>query len=422
LLLAACFTLSACFPSAQQTPKEDKARPPNMILIVTDDLTVDDLNPNTLKHMPNLRALIEKGTTFDNAFATNALCCPSRATILRGQYTHNHQILSNHVPLGGAEKFRYLGHENSTMATWAKEQGYRTALFGKYMNDYTDRYATSGWDRWYALAGNFLSDDLNENGRIVSYDPERYHLDDVISDKASDYAERAAKAEPPFFTTNRPFLMWIGTKAPHQPATPAARDENAYPDLALPEPPGFDEKDVSDKPGWVADNPPLGLEQNRYMKKLHRKRLQSMLAVDDMIGNLVKTLKQSGELNNTYIFFTSDHGFHLGEHRLGAGKWTPYEEERFRTGRGLAEGAGGAALDPRWGRPVPRDGAGVREHRRGRPPGLLRGRAKKGEARGDRPRGAGGADGAFGRVRLGPDGGPRGAEGRGHRHRHGRGP
>jgi N-acetylglucosamine-6-sulfatase len=327
LLLAACFTLSACFPSAQQTPKEDKARPPNMILIVTDDLTVDDLNPNTLKHMPNLRALIEKGTTFDNAFATNALCCPSRATILRGQYTHNHQILSNHVPLGGAEKFRYLGHENSTMATWAKEQGYRTALFGKYMNDYTDRYATSGWDRWYALAGNFLSDDLNENGRIVSYDPERYHLDDVISDKASDYVERAAKAEPPFFTTNRPFLMWIGTKAPHQPATPAARDENAYPDLALPEPPGFDEKDVSDKPGWVADNPPLGLEQNRYMKKLHRKRLQSMLAVDDMIGNLVKTLKQSGELNNTYIFFTSDHGFHLGEHRLGAGKWTPYEED-----------------------------------------------------------------------------------------------
>src|SRR5215210_7859445 len=233
------------------------------------------------------------------------------------------------------------------------------------------------------LAGNFLSDDLNENGRIVSYDPERYHLDDVISDKASDYAERAAKAEPPFFTTNSPFLMWIGTKAPHQPATPAARDENAYPDLALPEPPGFDEKDVSDKPGWVADNPPLGLEQNRYMKKLHRKRLQSMLAVDDMIGNLVKTLKQSGELNNTYIFFTSDHGFHLGEHRLGAGKWTPYEEERFRTGRGLAEGAGGAALDPRWGRPVPRNGAGVREHRRGRPPGLLRGRAKKGEARGD---------------------------------------
>jgi arylsulfatase A-like enzyme len=259
--------------------------------------------------MPNLRKLlIDKGTTFDNSFVTNSLCCPSRATILRGQYTHNHQILSNEPPLGGFEKFRYLGHENSTMATWLKEKGYRTAFFGKYLNGYNDTYIPPGWDEWYAQTGNYLSNDLNENGHIVSYDPGRYHLDDVLSQKASDYITRTAGADPPFFTTDRPFLMYVGTKAPHQPATPAARDEDAYPHLKLPHPPNFDEKDVSDKPDWISDNPPLSAEQKQYMEELHRKRLQDMLAVDDMIGNLVEALRKSGDLKNTYIFFTSDQG------------------------------------------------------------------------------------------------------------------
>jgi N-acetylglucosamine-6-sulfatase len=213
--LAACLALAGCSAPMKEAKKQDREGPkrPNVVLILTDDLTSSDLNPNTLEHMPNLRSLVEEDTTFDNAFVSNALCCPSRATIMRGQYTHNHQILSNHSPLGGAQKFRLLGHQNSTVATWVDEEGYSTALFGKYMNDASDTYATSGWDRWYALAGNFLSNDLNENGRMVDYDPQRYHLDDVISEKASDYAEHAAGPEPPFFTADRPFLMWIGTKA-----------------------------------------------------------------------------------------------------------------------------------------------------------------------------------------------------------------
>jgi N-acetylglucosamine-6-sulfatase len=206
------------------------------------------------------------------------------------------------------------------MATWVKEQGYRTAFFGKYLNGYAGHYVPPGWDEWRAVSGNFLSEDLNENGHIVSYDADGYHLDDVLSEKASEYAERAARPDPPFFTADRPFLMWIGTKAPHQPATPAPRDKNAYPDVSLPRPPSFDEGDVSDKP-------PLSAEQKVYMEKLHRKRLQSMLAVDDMIGDLIKALRKGSKLENTYIVFTSDNGFHLGQHRLGAGKWTAYEED-----------------------------------------------------------------------------------------------
>ena len=329
LLLAGCFALASCLPSPKETTKEDQTepKPPNVVLILTDDLAFGDVNPATLKHMPNLRTLMEEGTTFENAFATNSLCCPSRATILRGQYTHNHQILHNQPPLGGAERFRFSGGDGSTMASWVKEQGYSTAFFGKYLNGYSGHYVPPGWDEWQAVSGNFLSDDVNENGHIVSYDADRYHLDDVLSEKASDYAKRAARPDPPFFTADRPFLMWIGTKAPHQPATPAPRDRNAYPDVSLPRPPSFDEGDVSDKPAWIRDNPPLGAEQKAYIEKLYRKRLQSMLAVDDMIGDLVGALRKSGNLENTYIVFTSDNGFHLGQHRLGAGKWTAYEED-----------------------------------------------------------------------------------------------
>jgi N-acetylglucosamine-6-sulfatase len=329
--MAVACALSACFPSAegkQAEKQKQEPKPPNVILILTDDLAVDDLNPRALGHMPNLKSLlIDRGTTFDNAFVTNSLCCPSRATILRGQYTHNHEILSNDPPRGGFQKFRFLGHENSTMATWVKEQGYRTAFFGKYLNGYKETYIPPGWDEWYAVTGNYLSHTFNENGHLVNYEPESYYDTDVMSDKASDYITRTAGADPPFFTADRPFLMWIGTKAPHQPATPPPRDENAYPAVSLPHPPSFDETDVSDKPGWVSDNPPLSLEQKKYMQELYRKRLQSMLAVDDMIGDLIKALHDSGELDNTYIVFTSDNGFHLGQHRLGAGKWTPYEED-----------------------------------------------------------------------------------------------
>ncbi len=306
----------------------EDAEPPNIIVIPTDDLAVWDLDAEALEKMPNIREeLIGKGTTFENSFVTNSVCCPSRATTLRGQYSHNHQVLSNGPPLGGAERFRISGGDDSTAATWLQEEGYRTAFFGKYLNAYYGDYVPPGWDEWYGVSGNFLSNDLNENGVTISYDPDRYHLDDVLSEKASDYVERTSGADPPFFTTDRPFLMWIGTKAPHQPATPAPRHEDEFQDVELPHPPSFDEEDVSDKPRWIRDNPPLGEDQIAYMEELRKKRLRSMLAVDDMVGDLFDSLRESGELDDTYVFFTSDNGFHLGQHRLGAGKWTAYEED-----------------------------------------------------------------------------------------------
>ena len=326
-----CASVS-CLPTAegrpQPEPKEGEPERPNVVMIVTDDLAYDDLSPAMLEQLPNIKEeMVEGGTTFENSFATNSLCCPSRATTLRGQYAHNHQVLSNEPPRGGFQKFRFLGHENSTFATWMQEDGYRTSFFGKYLNGYAETHVPPGWDEWYGISGNFLSNTLNENGALINYEPDRYHLEDVLADKASDYVERTAGADPPFFTTDRPFLMWLGTKAPHQPATPAPRHEDRLQDVELPRPPSFNEEDVRDKPQWVQDNPKLGPDQVAYMEELQRKRLQSMLAVDGMVGNLFDSLRETGELDNTYVFFTSDNGFHMGQHRLGAGKWTAYEED-----------------------------------------------------------------------------------------------
>jgi N-acetylglucosamine-6-sulfatase len=281
----------------------------------------DDLDAASILHMPNLKSLlIEQGTTFENAFVSDPLCCPSRATILRGQYAHNHRIVGNWWPQGGSRKFRESGREGSTVATWLQDEGYRTVLIGKYMNDYRGTRVPAGWDGWYGISGDHLSTRLSENGRIAGYDPERHHLDDVLAEKAAGYVRRAAEDVSPFF-------MWLGTSAPHAPATPAPRHEGAFPDARLPRPPSFDEEDVSDKPDWVRDNAPLGQKQIAPMENLYRNRLRSMLAVDEAIGRLVDTLRESGELDTTYLFFTSDNGWHAGEHRLTAGKWTTYEED-----------------------------------------------------------------------------------------------
>jgi N-acetylglucosamine-6-sulfatase len=308
-VLTMAFLLAGCGPIMAQDDR------PNIVLILT-----DDLDNEAARYMPRVKSLLmDRGTTFENAFVTNSVCCPARATTLRGQYAHNHQILGNEPPLGGFEKFRSLGHEGSTVATWLQNAGYRTLLLGKYMNGYDTTYVPPGWDEWHGIAGNYLSHRLNEDGRIREYDPERHHLDDVLADKAVGYVRESAGGEP--------FFMWIGTKAPHLPATPAPRHEDAFADTPLPRPPSFDEKDVSDKPGWIRNNPRLEPWRIQDMQDIQGKRLRSMLAVDEMVGRLVDTLRRKGELKNTYIFFTSDNGFHLGTHRLTTGKWTPYEED-----------------------------------------------------------------------------------------------
>ncbi|MDP9380112.1 MAG: sulfatase [Chloroflexota bacterium] len=291
---------------------------PNILFVLTDDMNTSDL-----RYMPKTRRLLaDQGTKFTNAFVTNSLCCPSRATILRGQYSHNHKIWGNFSPLGGFQKFRDLGREKSTIATWLDGAGYNTILIGKYLNGYDNTtYVPPGWDRWHGYLGYYEASpdtyQINQNGRIATYERSRIHDTDLFADKAASFL-RDTKGGAPFF-------MHLSTNAPHTPAYVPQRHKGKFSNTPLPKPPSFNEKVVSDKPAWVQNRSRLTSDHVDYLRELYRKRLRSLQSVDEMVGRLVDTLKDTGELSNTYIVFSSDNGYHLGEHRLEA-KTTAYEE------------------------------------------------------------------------------------------------
>lgn len=131
-VLLVCFFLSSAQVEEGLSQEVSLADRPNMIFILADDLAEEDL-----KQLPELRDIVGgAGTSFDNAYVTYSLCCPSRASILRGQYPHNHQILGNTPPMGGHDKFRDAGLDRSTFATWLDDAGYQTAYIGKCLNRY----------------------------------------------------------------------------------------------------------------------------------------------------------------------------------------------------------------------------------------------------------------------------------------------
>ncbi|MDQ7850125.1 MAG: sulfatase [Armatimonadota bacterium] len=324
LLLALVMALAFPAPSDPRGRSAPSTRP-NIVFILTDD---EDVRIHAF--MPKTKALLQdRGTTFVNFFVTYALCCPSRASILRGQYPHNTRIEANEPPLGGFAKFVALGQEHFTLATWLHDAGYHTVFAGKYLNGYGDRstdpaHVPPGWTEWYAGIGgrpyqNF-NYQMNENGTIVSYGvrPEDY-LTDVIARKGIAGIRRAVEA-------GRPFLLYLAPYTPHAPATPAPRHSALFQDAGLPHPPAFNEEDLSDKPA-PRSRPMLTERQISEMESFYRKRLQSLQAIDDLVEAVVRTLQEVGQLENTYIVYTSDNGFHMGEHRLLPGKATAYEED-----------------------------------------------------------------------------------------------
>jgi N-acetylglucosamine-6-sulfatase len=324
LLLVVVFVVGGfALPSAQSEVEEAQATTrPNIILILADDLDVESAS-----HMPNLQSLlVDQGTEFSNAFVSYSVCCPSRASILRGQYAHNHGVLHNDTPGGGFKKFHNVGDEKSTIATWLEGGDYRTVLLGKYFNGYgsktdSERYVPPGWGEWYAkLDAGYYDYQLNENGRVVSYgDRKQDYYTDVLAGKARKYVRSASDDSSPFF-------MYLAPATPHGPFEPAPRHRGANLNVETPKLPSFDEADVSDKPTWVRRLPRLGSADEKKINETYAKRLRMLLSLDEMVAGLIEELRATGQLENTYIFFTSDNGFHLGEHRLSLTKKTPYEE------------------------------------------------------------------------------------------------
>lgn len=305
-----------------------RAAPPDIVFILA-----DDLDRAMFEQMPRLKAaLTDRGATFDQHFVSISLCCPSRAATLRGQFAANTNMYGNGFPNGGFGLFYKSGLEQSTIATWLQSAGYRTALIGKYMNTYprggpSQTYIPPGWTEWFSPADGTPYESynygINENGRLVYYGsaPED-HITDVSTRLAVEFIQRSATAFPA-----QPFFLFLNPFAPHSPATPPPRYLQALPDLKVPKGPSFNEKDVSDKPQWVRKTPRLSDADIAEMDRIYGDKRRSMLAVEDMVLQVIDTLSAQGRLDNTYILFASDNGFHFGQHRLAQGKTTGYEED-----------------------------------------------------------------------------------------------
>ena len=302
--------LAALLPLAAPAESRAAVPQPNIVLVMTDDQRWD-----SLARMPIVQSeLVAKGVTFENAFAVTPLCCPSRASILTGLHSHSTLVYTNARPFGGWSWFE----DSSTVATWLKRAGYRTAYLGKYLNGYRGPEVPPGWDRWVGYWNGFFNYTVSRDGVPVRYGsaPGDYSTD-VFTREAVSFVETTG--EQPLFLVYAPF-------APHGPSTPAPRHADAFPGLPPFRPASYDEANVRDKPRWVRRTPRLTADQRAAMDTRARRMTQSLLAVDEGVGEIVDALEASGRLRDTIIVYTSDNGLLWGEHRRTNMKAAAYEE------------------------------------------------------------------------------------------------
>lgn len=333
-LLLGTLALVLLLSGAQPRVSAAQEARPNIVFLLADDQRKDDM-----LFIPRTKALVGgEGAIFENAFVNYAMCCPSRATLLTGNYPHNHGVLDNtplEEPPGGAPAF--VPNEDKALPTWLDRAGYETALMGKYFNGYSGEHVPPGWDRWLAGTPQGFA---TEDGTMVNAFPQ--HKVDFLAQHAEEFIRSSQ-------TTPDPFLLYLAPSAPHPPAIPPERYAEDFSALQLDRfDPAFNEADVSDKPAFISGKRRLTQKQLDAMDNLYRNRARSMQGIDDMTERVVNVLKETGQLENTYIVYFSDNGFHMGEHRLRPRKSTAYEEDirvpLMIRGPGIAPGQRSAAL------------------------------------------------------------------------------
>ncbi len=296
------------------------APPPNIVFILTDDQRWDTINK---KHSVDgrtpvmrrvTRLLVDKGVLFRNSFVTTALCCPSRSSVLSGKYAHTTGVHTNGGPDGGAHVF----DDSSTLPVWLHAVGYRTGIFGKYLNGYAAMapYQAPGWDEWHVFRSpDYFNYHLIENGVDVTYGSAATdYSTDVLRDEVVRFI---AQSTPPFFVEFTPYN-------PHGPATPAPRHVGSFAGVAPWRPKNYAEPDASDKPAWVQSIVWTRADQ-QTTDAFRQRQLECLQSVDEAVDAIVQALKAKGVLRNTIILYASDNGYAWGSHR-----WKPkqceYEE------------------------------------------------------------------------------------------------
>ncbi|UFN45093.1 sulfatase family protein [Nocardioides okcheonensis] len=283
---------------------------PNLVFVLTDDMRDDDLAA-----MPITRRLLaDEGMEFTDAISPHPLCCPARAQLATGQYAQNNGVQHNRGVHGG---FQALDPTREA-SSWFRDSGYRTGFVGKFLNGYGPHdVRPSGWTSWDALTRgvyDYVNFSMTGDGA-----PQRY-TDSYITSVIEDHANRDVRD---FARSGDPFVVYAWHLAPHYRITPEGgrglppampQDRGLYRD-ARPtsfDSPSFDEADVSDQPQYLRHLAPADADEVRAENSA---RLESLQAVDRAVGSLVQTLDDEGVLDDTYIIFSSDNGYSLGEHR-----------------------------------------------------------------------------------------------------------
>ncbi len=302
-----------------------RTKRPNIVLILTDDQRWD-----TLWSMPNVRRLLVRhGVTFTNSFVSDSLCCPSRASVLTGNYAHTTHVWDNHRPNGGAPAFRAAGDERSTIATWLHADGYDTGLFGKYLNAYGGG-VPPGWDRWVA----FDYEPAYQPYLVFTNAPgacpagaRGCRLPKPVSAYSTSYFGDAATRFIASAPASKPVFVYYAPFAPHRPSIPQRRYVNSFTHLPQYRPPSYNEADVSDKPPWIRSLPRFDTVQGAQIHAEREAEYQTLQTIDRQVGRIVATLRATHRLAHSVIMFASDNGVEWGEHRLSIGsKQVPYDE------------------------------------------------------------------------------------------------
>jgi N-acetylglucosamine-6-sulfatase len=334
--------------AASAVKPPDKGQRPNIVFVLTDDLSMD-----LLRFMPHVQAMAQAGLTFGNYFVSDSLCCPSRSSIFTGDFPHNTGVWGNFGRTGGFHAFLARGEQHRTFAVALQHAGYLTAMMGKFLNGYLQApgqsrdgavtrvpatYVPPGWSNW-DVAGwgypefNYL---LNNNRSLELFGGQRSdYLTDVLARKGVGFVDAAARSGKPFF-------LELATFAPHSPYVPAPRNASDFPGLQAPRGPDFNVLPTR-APQWLRAHRPLAARRIARIDAVFRRRAQSVEAVDQMIGTIEAALQADGIAQNTYVVFSSDNGLHTGEYRLMPGKLTAFDTDihvpLIVTGPGVPEGA-----------------------------------------------------------------------------------